>query len=72
MPDDEADQTPDQSPDQSKAPDELRDKFKAALERKHGQGGPGAAGTTGDPAAKASARTSNSKRQREFRRKSGG
>ncbi|HEY5031719.1 MAG TPA: DUF5302 domain-containing protein [Actinomycetes bacterium] len=72
MPDDEADQTPDQSPDQSKAPDELRDKFKAALERKHGQGGPGAAGTTGDPTAKASARTSNSKRQREFRRKSGG
>ena len=71
MPDDEADQTPDQSPDQSKAPDELRDKFKAALERKHGQGGPGAAGTTGDPTAKASARTSNSKRQREFRRKSG-
>ena len=72
MSDDEATESPTESPAEGKAPDDLRDKFKAALERKHGQGGPGAAGTTGDPTAKASARTSNSKRQREFRRKSGG
>jgi hypothetical protein len=72
MSDDEATESPTESPAEGKAPDDLRDKFKAALERKHGQGGPGAGGTTGDPTAKASARTSNSKRQREFRRKSGG
>jgi Family of unknown function (DUF5302) len=50
---------------------DLRDKFRAALDRKHGKGAPG-----GDDHAsggsKASARTSNSKTQREFRRKSGG
>ena len=51
--------------------DDLRDKFRAALDRKHGKGGIG----SDDHAAggsKASDRTSNSKRQREFRRKSGG
>ena len=55
--------------------DDLRDKFRAALERKQGKGTDGAGGSGaggGDPTAKASARTSNSKRQREFRRKSGG
>ena len=56
------------------SPDDLREKFRAALDRKHGRG----AGAAGDAAggasggSKASARTSNSKRQREFRRKSGG
>jgi Family of unknown function (DUF5302) len=56
------------------SPDDLREKFRAALDRKHGKGtdsaGDSAAGAGGG--SKASARTSNSKRQREFRRKSGG
>ena len=76
MPDDEQDP---KQPDSADAPpstgDELRDKFRAALDRKHGRGPDGAAGAGaagGDPTSKASARTSNSKRQREFRRKSGG
>jgi hypothetical protein len=63
---------PDNSEEQSKASDELREKFRAALERKQGKGAVGAAGEAGEATAKASARTSNSKRQREFRRKSGG
>ncbi len=53
--------------------DDLRDKFRAALDRKHGKGGIGSDDHAGgSPESKASARTSNSKRQREFRRKSGG
>jgi hypothetical protein len=70
MPEDEQDQKQPAS-----TGDDLRDKFRAALDRKHGRGPDGAAGSGaagGDPNSKASARTSNSKRQREFRRKSGG
>jgi Family of unknown function (DUF5302) len=56
------------------SPDDLREKFRAALDRKHGRGtdsaGDAASGASGG--SKASARTSNSKRHREFRRKSGG
>jgi Family of unknown function (DUF5302) len=54
--------------------DDLREKFRAALDRKHGKGGTGSDDHSGNgsPESKASARTSNSKRQREFRRKSGG
>jgi Family of unknown function (DUF5302) len=52
--------------------DDLRDRFRQALDRKQGKGAVGAGGAAGEATAKASARTSNSKRQREFRRKSGG
>ena len=52
--------------------DELRDKFRAALDKKQGKGAAGTGEAGGDATAKASARTSNSKVQREFRRKSGG
>jgi|GEM_PF-5653122 len=54
--------------------DDLRDKFRAALDRKHDKdsGGGADGGAAGGTGGKASARTSNSKRQREFRRKSGG
>jgi len=54
----------------SPTPDELHERFKAALDRKAGKhqtstpGGPGG--------GKASASTASTKRQREFRRKSGG
>ena len=56
------------------ATDDLREKFRAALDRKHGKdAGVAGDGTAGaESGGKASARTSNSKRQREFRRKSGG
>jgi hypothetical protein len=56
------------------ASDDLREKFRAALDRKQGNGAAGAADAAGSSGSgsKASARTSNSKRQREFRRKSGG
>ena len=53
-------------------PDELHSRFRAALDRKAGKHQSGASDGPGDPAAKASTRTANSKRQREFRRKSGG
>ena len=54
--------------------DDLRDKFRAALDRKHDKdaGGAGDGTAAAGAGGKASARTSNSKRQREFRRKSGG
>ncbi len=51
--------------------DDLRDRFRAALDRKHGKGGIGS-DDHASGGSKASDRTSNSKRQREFRRKSGG
>jgi len=54
----------------SPTPDELHERFKAALDRKadkHHASTPGGAG-----GGKASASTANTKRQREFRRKSGG
>jgi Family of unknown function (DUF5302) len=51
--------------------DSIREQFRLALERKHGQHHGASASGLG-PDAKASASTSNSKRQREFRRKSGG
>ena len=57
---------------QSKPADDLRDKFRAALDKKQGKGAAGTGEAAGDATAKASARTSNSKVQREFRRKSGG
>lgn len=52
--------------------DDLREKFRQALDRKQGKGAAGTGEAGGDATAKASARTSNSKVQREFRRKSGG
>ena len=55
------------------ATDDLREKFRAALDRKLGKGSGAATDTaTGSGGSKASARTSNTKHQREFRRKSGG
>jgi len=56
---------------ESPTPDELHDRFRAALDRKAGRHQSGSA-APGDPANKASSRTANTKRQREFRRKSGG
>jgi len=49
--------------------DEMRRRYREALERKHG-GGPGSAGGHSGP--KAAAPTSNDKTKRTFRRKSGG
>jgi len=53
-------------------PDELHSRFRAALDRKAGRNQAGSSAAPGDGTGKASARTANSKRQREFRRKSGG
>jgi hypothetical protein len=63
---------PDDSKGPGPTPDELHTRFRAALDRKAGRHQSGASDGPGDPAAKASTRTANSKRQREFRRKSGG
>ena len=57
---------------QSTPADDLREKFRQALDKKQGKGAAGTGEAGGDATAKASARTSNSKVQREFRRKSGG
>jgi hypothetical protein len=61
-------------PDAAAASEDLREKFRAALDRKQGKEAGGAADAAGasGSGSKASARTANSKRQREFRRKSGG
>jgi hypothetical protein len=69
-----ADPSADQPADQpaQSAQDDLRDKFRAALDRKQGKGAAGAGDDHASGTSKASARTSNSKTQREFRRKSGG
>jgi hypothetical protein len=61
-----------ESPGSTPTPDELHARFRQALERKQGKKAGGASAEHGEAGAKASARTSNSKRQREFRRKSGG
>jgi hypothetical protein len=52
-------------------PDELHERFRAALDRKNGRHQSGAAGGA-EAGGKASASTANTKRHREFRRKSGG
>jgi hypothetical protein len=61
------------TPEQESTPaDDLREQFRQALERKQGRGGAAGGDDHASGGSKASARTSNSKRQREFRRKSGG
>ena len=52
--------------------DDVRAKFREALARKNGKGGPGSADGSADGGNKASGATSNNKVHREFRRKSGG
>jgi len=54
------------------AEDDVRAKFREALDRKNGQGAPGSGDGSGEGGSKASGATSNHKVQREFRRKSGG
>jgi hypothetical protein len=67
----EAKAEPAASPADSDPQDDLRDKFRAALERKHDKHALGGEDHASG-GSKASDRTSSSKRQREFRRKSGG
>ncbi len=57
--------------DQPAAEDDVRAKFREALARKNGKGGPGSEGSA-EGGNKASGATSNNKVHREFRRKSGG
>jgi len=52
-------------------PDELHERFRAALDRKAERHQSGSS-APGEAAGKASSRTASTKRQREFRRKSGG
>jgi hypothetical protein len=61
-----------ESPGPTPTPDELHARFRQALERKAGKKAASASAEHGEAGAKASSRTGNSKRHREFRRKSGG
>jgi hypothetical protein len=63
---------PDEHPATEPTPDELHERFRAALDRKAGKGRAGTAGPGSGEGGKASASTASSKHRREFRRKSGG
>lgn len=71
MTDANATDKPGQDTDEHGAPQDVRDKFREALERKKGNGAHGA-GTNGPGHDKASGATASDKTKREFRRKSGG